>query len=304
MAMFPLFRAATGLKNTVEPHRLAYLKDGSCPLSEAVNVIIDDSGSVKRRYGIIEKFTGPVHSLWSWGEYCFFVSAGKLYRYYSSGTTLLISSSCGDAQMYFCEFGGKIFLSNGTFRAVISGLTISSWGAVIPELSKSDTRVLGLPSGFTKPFRHNGRLYLIKESVLWESLPFNPFCFDLGFGFIDLGLSILDAIPIQGGIYISTTAETFFLSGNSKDDFTLQKAYQFPMVPGTATEVSLNDLSGLPIFLKGIGAIWVSADGVCVGDDSGKVFNVSKEFLSIPRPGSEMGAGTVIPGFYFFSLED
>lgn len=53
MATAPVFRGALGLNNVVEPHRLKYREDGFCELAEAVNVIIDDSGSVKRRFGIV-----------------------------------------------------------------------------------------------------------------------------------------------------------------------------------------------------------------------------------------------------------
>ena len=106
MATAPVFRVTSGLNNVIEPHRLKYGEDGGCPLAEAVNIIIDDGGSFKRRYGRILKVTGPCHSLWSWGPYCFFVSGGALYRYYTNGTTAQVHASCGDLPMYFEEFGG------------------------------------------------------------------------------------------------------------------------------------------------------------------------------------------------------
>ena len=130
MAVAKVFSATSGLNNVIEPHRLKYGEDGGCPLAEAVNVVVDDSGSVKRRYGIIERVAAPCHSLWASGEYCFFVSDGKLYRYFANGNTALVHDSCGDSQMFWCEFGGKVYCSNGTFRAVLKDSRIGTFGVL------------------------------------------------------------------------------------------------------------------------------------------------------------------------------
>lgn len=300
MAKRPIFKAARGLNNAIEPHRLAYDGEtGACDLAEAVNVIIDDSGSVKRRFGISNLFDGPAHSLWAWGPYCFFISEGKLYRRMGS-SNVLVHGSCGDSPMFFEEFGGKVYCSNGTFRAVLYGTTIESYAASIPQQYRSDSRVLGVPASFTKMCAHAGRMFVVDGQYLWESEPFNPRCFDMANGFIDFGVAITDLVCVHGGIYVSTAYGVKFLSGSSKEDFVLFDAFDSPMIPGTCSKVRADDV-GSGDMIQGIGAIWTSQAGVCIGSEDGKVTNVTSRRLVFDT--ATTGAGVTIPGQYFFSLE-
>lgn len=300
MATAPVFRATSGLNNVLEPHRLQYGEDGGCPLAEAVNIIVDDGGGVRRRKGRTLKVEGACHSLWSWGPYCFFVSGGALYRYTTSGTTVQVHASCGDLPMCFEEFGGKVFCSNGTFRAILYDTTIESWGASVPTQFESDSRTLGIPSSFTRLCRHAGRMFVVDGAYLWESEPFNPGCYDLANGFMAIGEGITDLISVRGGIYLSTATRTYFLSGSSKADFVLYDAHPSPIVPGTCSKIVADEV-GSGDMVQGIAAIWTSRDGVCVGSEDGKVTNVTSRRLVFDKAIS--GAGVVIPGQYFFSLE-
>lgn len=300
MATAPVFRATSGLNNVLEPQRLMYGDDGGCPLAEAVNVIIDDGGGIRRRLGIVQKVEGAAHSLWAYGPFCFFVSAGKLYRYTSSESAVLVHSSCGDGAMYFEYFGGKVYCSNGLFRAVITDDTISSWVASVPQQYRSDSRVLGLPSAFTKILRHAGRMYFVDGRYLWESEPFNPGCVDLANGFIDFGSSIIELVSVRSGIFVSTENKTQFLLGTNKDDYVLTDAYPFPIVPGTVSYVTADDVGNGEI-TQGISAIWVSQSGVCLGMEDGRVMNMTSRRLAFNS--ATGGTGVTLTGQYFFSLE-
>ena len=300
MAKAPVFRGALGLNNVVEPHRLKYREDGFCELAEAVNVIIDDSGSVKRRFGIVNLFDGPAHSLWSWGPYCFFVSEGKLYRRTEAGSNVLVHGACGDAPMHFEEFGGKVYCSNGTFRAVLYDSIIESYAASIPQQYRSDSRILGVPASFTRMCSHAGRMFVVDGRYLWESEPFNPRCFDMANGFIDFGMDITELVSVRGGIYVSTAYGVKFLGGSSKEDFVLYDAFDSPMIPGTCSKIR-GDEVGAGDMAQGIGAIWTSQAGVCIGSEDGKVTCVTSRRLVFDT--ATTGAGVVIPGQYFFSLE-
>lgn len=300
MAKAPVFRATSGINNVLEAHRLKYDEDGGCPLAEGVNIIVDDGGSFKRRYGRILRVEGPCHSLWSWGPYCFFVSEGALYRYYANGTTVQVHASCGDIPMYFEEFGGKVYCSNGVFRAILYDEIIESWNVSVPTQFASDTRTLGLPTSFTKILRHAGRMYLVDDLYLWETEPSNPGCVDLGAGYMTFGVGIIEAVSVRGGIYVSTDYDVKFLSGSSKEDFLLLDVHSSPIVPGTCAKIA-GDQVGDGGMVRGIAAIWTSRDGVCVGSEDGKVINVTSRRLAFDKASS--GAGVVIPGQYFFSLE-
>lgn len=300
MATKPVFRATSGLNNVLEPHRLQYGDDGGCPLAEAVNVIIDDGGGVRRRKGRALLFDGPAHSLWSWGPYCFFVSEGALYRRMANGTNVVVHASCGDAPMFFEKFGGRVYCSNGTFRAILHDLTIESWSASIPQQYRSDTRVLGLPSSFTRLIAHAGRMYLVDGMFLWETEPHLPGCVDMSREPISFGVDIEDGISVRGGIFISTKYGVKFLAGSSREDFVTYDVHDSPAVPGTMTRIA-GDEVGSSDMIQGMGAIWTARAGVCVGSEEGKVTNVTSRRLVFDNAIS--GAGVVIPGQYFFSLE-
>lgn len=300
MAQAPVFRAATGLNNVTEPHRLRYDEGGSSPLAEAVNVIIDDSGSVKRRFGIIKKADGPVHSLWAKGPYCFYVSDGKLYRYMADKTSVQVHGSCGNMPMHFAEFAGRVYCNNGSFKAMLKDMSISSWDASVPVQHKTDTRILGMPALFGQLCSFAGRMFVVDGQYLWESEPGNPGCFDLGSGYMDFGEMIVDLVAVRGGLYVSTTTRVFFLDGSSKADFRKFEVYPQPMIPGTAKQVAGDDL-GQGDFLQGVCAVWVSPTGVCFGSEDGRVNNVTSRKLVFDK--ALYGAGVVMPGQYLFSLE-
>ena len=301
MARFALFRSALGLNNVNSPNRLIYHEDGACELAEAVNVIIDDSGSARRRYGTEVVVTGASRSLWSEGSFCFFVSDGNLYRLRSDETTVLVASGVGSSKMHYATMNGKVYCSNGSFRAIIDDTTISSWDASIPTQTTSDTRILGIPSSFTKIFSFNGRMYCVSDNILYESEPFNPSCFDMANGFIMLDSSILDAVSVRGGIYITKNDGIWFLSGSSKSDFTLIHPHPSQVVTGTMTCIPGGEV-GNGDMIQGVGVIFVCKDGVCVGDESGRVTNMTSRKLVFDSATS--GAGCYLPnGQYIFSLE-
>lgn len=299
MAVAPVFRTTSGLNNVIEPHRLKYGEDGGCPLAEAVNVVIDDGGGVRRRFGRELLMDAPVHSLWSEGPYCFFVSEGKLYRRLN-GSNVLVHNFCGDAPMYFAMLGGKVVASNGTWRSWLYDTTIENYAASIPQQYRSDSRVLGVPASFTRMQTHAGRMYFVDGQFLWESEPFNPRCVDMANGFIDFGSDITDFISVRGGMYVSTAYGLHFLGGSSKADFVLVDAHPSPVVPGTMCRI-VGDQVGSGDMVQGVGAVWTAKDGVCVGTEDGKVTNITSRKLVYDN--ATGGAGAVIPGYYFFSLE-
>jgi len=300
MAKAPLFRATSGLNNVLEPHRLRYGDDGGCPLAEAVNVIIDDGGGVRRRKGRKLLFDGPVHSLWSWGPYCFFVSEGALYRRMASGANVTVHASCGDLPMFFEKFAGHVYCSNGPFRAILKDMTIESWSATVPQQYRSDTRTLGLPPSFTRLIAHAGRMYLVDGMFLWETEPHLPGCVDMSREPISFGTMIQDGIAVRGGIFISTEWGVKFLAGSSREDFVTYDVHDSPAVPGTTARIT-GDAVGDGDMMDGMCAIWTARDGVCLGSEEGKVTNVTSRRLVFDKAIS--GAGIVIPGQYFFSLE-
>lgn len=294
-----IFKGATGLVNAVEPHRLRYFENGYCQLAEAVNVIIDDSGSVKRRFGVSQIFDGAVHSLWSRGEYCFFVSEGGLYRRTTAGDNVLVTSDIGDYLTFFEYFQNKCYMSNGVVRLIVDDSSVTAWTASVPAQLKGDSRVLGMPDSFTRLCAHAGRMFALEDSRLWQSEPGNARCFDLATGSIPFS-GISEFVSVGTGLYISHAGGVDFAAGSSKEDFEVRNVYTKAIIPGTLSVIDAADVdSGTEYFGKL--AIWVSSDGVCFGDSRGTVHNKTSRSLVFDKAIS--GAAAVMPGFYFFSLE-
>lgn len=302
MARKPIFIAARGLNNAIEPHRLTYAEDGSCDLAESVNVIIDDSGSIMRRFGIIEKYGSPAHSLWSKNEYCFFVSAGNLMRYLTSGSTVQVLAGVGDATMYYTWFQGRVWASNRTSKIILKDMTVSSWDAVTPQIS-GDTRVLGMPSSFGPIAAHAGRIFVADGNLLYESEPGNARAFSMSelplvFDSEIIGLLSVGTVE-SAGLFVFTKYSVVFLAGHSREDFIMREVLNEPAVPGTICQCPMSEISEKTS--SGQGGYWVCQTGVYQGYPDGSVRNVTNGRLKLDSAIS--GAAAVLPGQFFFSLE-
>jgi hypothetical protein len=299
MTQASIFKGSLGLNNALEPHRLRYTENGFCEFAEGVNIVIDDGGSFARRKGIAEVFEGPSHSLWSRGDFCFFISEGDLYRRMLDDTNVLVLGAVGDIPMYFEVMHGKCYASNGSVRLVITDSSVSSWDYRPIVQEKGDTRVFGMPESFTKLLVHAGRMFVVDGDYLWESLPGDPHRFELSSGPVSIpGLS--DFISVKTGIYASCDEGVVFLQGAAKADMQKSTVYGSPVISGTMQHIDGADVdAGVEYF--GRCAIWVSQDGVCIGDQRGVVHNKTSRKLVFDKATS--GAAVVLPGQYFFSLE-
>lgn len=302
MATESLFRGALGLNNVSEPHRLRILENGFCELGEAVNVVVDDSGSVKVRYGITAVFdTDPVHSLWSKGKYCFFISEGDLYRRTVLGVNVLVLGGVGNFPMYYEVMFGKVYMTNGVVKLIVDDATVSDWTFDASPLQASDTRVLGMLSGFTKLCVHAGRMFvLVDNKYLWQSEPGNPRQFDISSGPIPFG-EVYDFVSVGKGMYVATDDGVLFLEGSAKENFIREVAYSKKAVVGTMQVMDGSDVGEDGQEFYGRTAVWVSSDGVCFGDARGFVKNKTSKQVIFDKAVS--GTATVLPGQYLFSLE-
>lgn len=257
MATAPVFKRSLGINNIVEAHRLVYREDGACHFAEGVNIIIDDSGSFKRRFGIEKLFDGGSHSLWSKEEFCFFVSDGDLYRLTLSGSVVLVLSGVGNLPMYFERMHGKVYCSNGAVKLVITDTLVSEWTANIPLQMKDDKRVLGLLPAFTRMKTHGGRLFVQTPTGLCQSEPGNPACFDIANCLLPFN-EVHDFVSVGSGMYLSCEDGVVFLGGYSKENFQKKLVYSRKAIPGTMTTIDGSDVGdGITTEFYGVTAVWV-----------------------------------------------
>lgn len=299
MAEFALFEKSLGLNNVFEDDRLFYLEGGYSYLQETADVIVDGSGSIKRRYGFAEIFNLASHSLWVSGDFCFFVSDGTLYRILSDNSVVVVVSGIDNAEMYYVKEFGKVYATNGVNRFIITETAVSSWSSTAPIQNSVDTRQLGMIEGFTKMTVHAGRLLVLKGNRVWQSEPGNFGCFDKVDGSIPFEV-VHGFISVGTGVYLSCEDGVVFLDGASKKDFVKRLVYTLPAVDGKFILTDGSKL-GRPGEYLGICVEWISKDGLCIGDSRGVVRNVTSAKVSFPDPS---GCAIVNAGDYtLFSLE-
>ena len=267
MASKSIFKGSHGINNVLEPHRLQYDDAGYCHFAEAVNVVIDDSGGFYRRFGTNFLHDKGAHSLWSSGKYCFFVSEGDLYRVLSDFSVVKVIGGIGDTEMVYAVMHGKCYMSNSNVRLIVTDDSVSSWDAVVPEQFAGDSNVYGIIDNITSLAVHAGRLFAVSGGkYLWQSIPGNPCCFSISDGPINIpGLNGI--VSVGTGLYVSCDDGVLFLSGSSKADFVRSVVYTKKIIKGTLNVIDGSDVR-TGIEYPRLNAIWVSENGVCIGDIS------------------------------------
>lgn len=142
------------------------------------------------------------------------------------------------------------------------------------------TQFKGPPPAGTALETYNGRGYIAKDNILWFTDLFSYELVDYRENFIQFDDKITTVAASQNGLFIGTTTETFFLSGDSADVLGLSKLADYGTVPNTEVELDSSKLS------KGDGAGvlkgWMSNKGFCVGLAQGQMINLSANLYNIP----------------------
>jgi hypothetical protein len=112
---------------------------------------------------------------------------------------------------------------------------------------------------------------------------------------------IVDAISIDTGIYLFLKDKTVFLAGESKEKFIKKNAsFGGGVVVDTA---KIADGETLPEFYRvgGMAVVWVTQEGIFIGDDTGVVRSISDRKLEFNDIST--GASVVFRNNLIVSLE-
>lgn len=100
---------------------------------DLLNVDVTDSGSIHRRMGGADVYSGTAHSLMTNGSELLFVDGTNLMRLEDNdSTTMLRSDLRGGDRMRYLALNGVVYYSNGTDSGVYHGGVSRSWGLPIP----------------------------------------------------------------------------------------------------------------------------------------------------------------------------
>lgn len=259
----------SGVNNVDEMHRLlpavvdhAYVY----PLREANNVLIDNTFMVKSRGGYTSVLTGSsIHSLWSDGKRCFFVDGTTLYEMDLVYNKTVIATVSSGPRMSFVPVNDRYYYTNGMEIGYIKGAL--SYAPMDPSREFK----LPLPAGQHIEY-FMGCLFVSVRNVLYIS---DPLCdyYDTRTGYRIFPDDITMIRAVDDGLYISDK-KVYFIKGKGNDEFKKDEADPDPAIPFTDLRTSAKSMGyGSP----GDVAVWTSESGICVGDNSGTVKNLTED---------------------------
>ena len=130
---------------------------------------------------------------------------------------------------------------------------------------------------------YKGRMYYAHGNVLWASLPFNFELINYSQDFVAFNGDILMCCAVDNGIYVATSTETFFLSGNDVLDFVQTSVLGYGAIKCNA--VSVEKIGDRPQ-----GMMWASKRGAIAGFDGGQVVNLTDGVFAF----GDAGNGTAV----------
>ena len=301
-----IFNGSLGLNNRIDPARLrTNAEDYISCLAEAVNVDIDNSGRISRRKGFkATTETGNCHSMFCDGGDCLLVSGDKIYRLNKDYTkTELGSGLTPGAKMAYVQVAGKIYHCNGHENGIYNHATafenysVSNWTAG-SYVGQATTKTFSDPPvGETLEY-FKARIYIGKGETVWYTERRAYSWVNLADNWIDFDSPVTMIQAVDGGLFISTTKETFFFAGNSPLEFDKKKVSDYPAIKGTDTKV---EGSLVEDGITGRLPVWVSKSGICLGLPDGGIINLTEKKLVYPP--SNYGVGAIVDSKYIGLLE-
>ena len=160
--------------------------------------------------------------------------------------------------------GDKLYLAATT--------TASSYIIPIMGTLRQSLQTLGLrpmPAGEIVR-AHGGRLLVVSGSTLYYSEPFGYGLHDPLRGRIPFGGRITLLAPVEGGCYVGTETETFWLPGGDIEKTEVVGLLPYGAVPGTDTALE-----------NETGVAWMSTRGLIVADAQGQAKNVQEATVAV-----------------------
>ena len=117
---------------------------------------------------------------------------------------------------------------------------------------------------------HCGRLLVVSGSTLYYSEPFGYGLHDPLRGRIPFGGRITMLAPVEGGCYVGTETETFWLPGGDIEKTEIVELLPYGAVPGTDTALE-----------NETGVAWTSTRGLIVADAQGQAKNVQEATVAV-----------------------
>jgi hypothetical protein len=279
-SLLATFGHFTGFNNVDKSFRLPVIADRSgkifSDMDTLENLDIDNQFVLSTRPGSDLKLAGTdVHSIWASGDVCLFVDGDTLYQMnLSYAKTSLLSGLTAGHPMSYAPWNDKVYLTNDHYIGYHKN------NSMTPLADPGVTYKLPLPAGQRIAY-YKARLYVAKSKVLYIS---DALCdhYDIRTGFRVFENDITMLIAVDKGLYISD-GKTWWVPGAEPEEFQKIKVSDTDAIPYTDSLVS-GILVGEGI--DGNVALWTSTEGVCLGDNSGTVKNLTRARYAMSSHGA------------------
>lgn len=237
------------------------------PLHSTQNIIIDNKMKMRSRDGYASLVSGTSpHSLWSDGDYCFFVENERLYRLNEDWSLTTIRSWLAyGSRMSYVKFNTKLYYANGYQIGYVNLDDLSDNAIANPGVNFK----LPLPPGQLIEL-YRTRLYVASSKILYFSDPWADH-YDNRRGAFQFLATITMLRALDDGIYVAAD-KVYFLKGTGPDDFIVIETPGYDAIKFTDVVVHGNYLGTKESML-----MWTGATGVCLGDNNGKVINIMEK---------------------------
>lgn len=300
------FTGSSGIDTTFDPARIPYDKEKGIESADiAINVDISKTKRLSRRKGWqYTEITEASHSLFCDGGDAFYVSGDALKLYTPGVGSTSLRNVTVDAPMKYVQIGSRTFYTNGRETGFILSGKSYGWNVATP-VQKDTTIVYSPPPVGSLVGYFKGRMYVAQQHILWYSEPNNLNTFNLK-EYLPFSSAVKMFKGVSKGIWIGTENQILFLKGDTpKESIQERKAFA-RVVPGSDAYIDCTSIPGLVneygYQIEGIGVIFSADKGIYLGTEDGKLLQLSRGKLDIPK--AAYGAGVCIKDRYIASFGD
>lgn len=250
---------ATRLEPVIINHEYVY------PVQQANNLDIDNTFQVSSRPGYTSVKTGSdIHSMWSDGVSCLYADGATLYKLGTGYATLSLRSDLTPGtRLSYAPFNDRIYYTNEYQIGYVKDDADNALAYPNREFKTA------LPVGqLIESFM--GCLYVAKDNILYIS---DPLCdyYDIRYGYRIFNSRITLLRAVDTGLYISDD-QVWFIKGKGNDEFERDNPYPSRAIPHTDIRIPGKYIDDS---MPGNVAIWTGENGICLGDNSGNVINLT-----------------------------
>jgi hypothetical protein len=268
-------------------------------LAVAVNVDHDRTGRISRRKGFTATgITAACHSLWCDGGQALYVTGTSLCLLSPSYTQQVLATVTAGARMSYFQLDARSYWMNGYEKGYIEAGVNNAWVKGVYVGPDTTRQLSDPPIGHLIAYDH-GRAWVAQGGVVWYSPPYTLTAFDLSRDYLPLESRITMLWPVKGGVFFSTDQSVYFGAGPDPRTMDLHQVANYPAIEGTAAKLDMRKLGDGT--QSGVGVIWTSTDGICVGTPGGEFINLTAKKLVYPK--ALRGSGVCFDGRYVATLE-